>query len=1134
MTGFSFQPAIIGAILGSAALAGAMVYLCLLPEADRAARWWAAAFLLNAARYVAVLLAPLHGSALGEFLSEAMQALSAVLLLAGTVAFLGRGIRPAYIALASLACVAWAAWFTAVAPDFLVLTLPLYGLSGFAFAWTGWLFIEQRRANPGSAYRAVGLVFILSGLHKLDYPFLRPLPDWAPWGFMLAQALTTLLAIGLVIASQGRARLRAEAAERRLKDNEARFRQVTEASSDWVWETDRTLCFSDVSDGFTAATGLPRERLLHRPWFGLTETAAPPDKQRQHRLDLESRRTFRDLLFTLPDTAGRPRHFRASGTPVFDEAGQFRGYRGTASDVTSEVEAESRAVEAQRRLLAAIESLPHGFAYFDADDRMVICNGLYRAIYAGIADLIRPGTRFEELVRATAERGIYVVAPEAREAFIRERLAQHRRPSGLSEQQLADGRIVVANERRTEDGGVAGIWTDVTETRRRERALAHLVGAGVAPDLMLRASAEAITIALDYRWAGVTELIEGTGQARIVAFYDRANPTKVLAPEERQYELAGTPCATVIASRGYCSYPDGVAERFPRDPMLAAMGAAAYQGIPFSDGRGRTIGHIVAINDRPDATAVDGRGFLLLIASWLGIEFERRAAESALRISEARLRDVAESTSDWFWELDRELRFSYVSDRHRDVSRLPPERVLGRSLASFLAENFDEPVAVRNHLKLFETRQAFRDQRLSATSRSGQRRHISISGKPHFGEDGAFLGYRGTGRDITAEVEIQVEAATKSRLLQAMLDHFPAGVSIVDRDLTMVAFNKRFLELLDLPMSGFQAGDRLEKFIRYVAERGDYGPGDPATQTRERIERFRQFEPRSLEWTRPAGTVIEVRSSPLPGLGAVTTYTDITSRKRSEVELRAAVHQAELASRTKSEFLANMSHELRTPLNAIIGFSEIMRNELFGPLGNQSYIDYVRDIHDSGTHLLSVINDILDVSKAEAGKIELHEEQVDVRDLIDTSLRYVRERAGAMGLTLANDLPASLPAVLADPLRLKQVVLNLLSNAVKFTPEGGRVAVSGGLAANGDFILSIVDTGIGIAAEDIARVLEPFGQVDTTLHRRYEGTGLGLPLAKALVELHEGTLTLKSTLGGGTTVTVLLPKRRVLLPDAAQ
>src|SRR5579885_3755032 len=131
------------------------------------------------------------------------------------------------------------------------------------------------------------------------------------------------------------------------------------------------------------------------------------------------------------------------------------------------------------------------------------------------------------------------------------------------------------------------------------------------------------------------------------------------------------------------------------------------------------------------------------------------------------------------------------------------------------------------------------------------------------------------------------------------------------------------------------------------------------------------------------------------------------------------------------------------------------------------------------------------------------------------------QRAGAMGLMLSNDLPVGLPAVRADPLRLKQVVLNLLSNAVKFTPEGGRVAVSGGLAANGDFMLSIVDTGIGIAAEDIARVLEPFGQVDTTLHRRYEGTGLGLPLAKALVELHEGTLTLKSTLGGGTTVTVL-------------
>jgi signal transduction histidine kinase len=243
--------------------------------------------------------------------------------------------------------------------------------------------------------------------------------------------------------------------------------------------------------------------------------------------------------------------------------------------------------------------------------------------------------------------------------------------------------------------------------------------------------------------------------------------------------------------------------------------------------------------------------------------------------------------------------------------------------------------------------------------------------------------------------------------------------------------------------------------------------------------------------------------------------------------------EAETANRTKSEFLATMSHELRSPLNAIIGFSEIMKNETFGALGDPRYREYARDVLDSGTHLLEIINDLLDLSKIESGKLEICEEVVDIRSVNDTCQRLIKARAESASLRLATDLQPHLPGVYADPRKIKQVLLNLLSNAVKFTPEGGTVTTAARIDGGGRFVLSGADTGIGIAPENIGKAMSAFGQVDSSLSRRYQGTGLGLSLSKALVELHGGTLALESEQGVGTTVTVTLPPSRVLAREGA-
>lgn len=264
--------------------------------------------------------------------------------------------------------------------------------------------------------------------------------------------------------------------------------------------------------------------------------------------------------------------------------------------------------------------------------------------------------------------------------------------------------------------------------------------------------------------------------------------------------------------------------------------------------------------------------------------------------------------------------------------------------------------------------------------------------------------------------------------------------------------------------------------------------------------------------------------------------SEISERKRVERELRAAKEEAEVASRTKSEFLAMVSHELRTPLNAVIGFSEMLISEVYGPLGDRRYGGYAQDIRNSGQHLLGLINNILDLSKVEANKFQLKEEDVDVLDLVADSIHLVEGKAESMRITLSCiDENKTLPRLHADARALRQILLNLLSNAVKFTPPGGRVAVSARHDPEQGFVLSVADSGIGISEADIENVLKPFTQVDSSLSRKFEGTGLGLPLTKSLVELHGGRFEIESAPGAGTKVIAVFPPERVVhFPAAAE
>ena len=905
-------------------------------------------------------------------------------------------------------------------------------------------------------------------------------------------------------------------AMRELEDSQQRLLDFAVASSDWFWEMDAELRFTYLSDRNAEILGdMSSKYIGMRRQDVMKGVQEDPEVIAAHFRDLEERKPFRNFTYRTADSQGTSRVFRVSGIPVYD-GDEFVGYRGTGSDVTAEAEANQRAEQASTRLTEAIETISEGFILYDADGHIVLCNSRLKEMFPTTAHLHVPGVHFEDICRWDYEHGLTPESDMDFDTWIAKRKLAFQGKSEPFEMRTPEGLVLLSHDYRTHDGGLVGIRTDITARRESEQALAR--------------SEEY------YR-----SLIEDSLDMIIVT--DASRHATYVSPSVNRItgheveDISGFATGEFVHEDDRQSLIDGFKQAVDNGSSLPPI---RYR-LRFANGDWRILeSHGRNLLDHPIV-----KGFVIISRDVT----DQIAAEDALETARLRLQTIIENAPLIMWSVDTNGVIGMSEGSALSLIGLKPGEIVGANVFDLYADN---PQAI------WGIRSALKGESVTATVPVGDLTFdswfipMTTGSNEIVGAIGVSLNVteRQKAEDVLRQIAEGLSSSTGEEFYRSLIESIAESVGasavfvgLIDESgesvTTLAAYlYGDFVENHSYDIAGTPSemviGSELFLYKKGLQEEFP----DDADLVRKGIESYVGV-PLFDSNGGSLGLISVMFNSPIGDASALEALLPVYAaraaaeieRQRSEASMLRAKEEAELADRAKSEFLANMSHELRTPLNAIIGFSEMMRSGYAGALEEQQK-GYATDITNSGEHLLQIINDILDLSKIEAGEQVMNEEPVEISIAVTSALRIVQERARAAKLDLRVDIQSGLPALLADDRMVKQILINLLSNAVKFTPPRGHVTVVAKQDDDGSVVIDVVDDGIGMAPEDIPVALSPFGQVESAFEGQYPGTGLGLPLVQSLAEMHGASLGIESEPGKGTRVRVTFPPERNWISSA--
>ncbi|MCF8479820.1 MAG: PAS domain S-box protein [Rhodospirillum sp.] len=751
-------------------------------------------------------------------------------------------------------------------------------------------------------------------------------------------------------------------------------------------------------------------------------------------------------------------------------------------------------------LIEVLSKMEDGAALFDSNSRLIFHNAGFETLFEALRPILTPGRPFEEITRTFAAGGCVDVGPDGVDDWVARRLDRRGRGEPI-EFKLCNGHWGLATDTHLSNGQILTTVRDITaikiradqiaeSTRRMEEVEDQLERAldSISQGFYLCDSDDRLVLCNGH----LGDLLPGLGRPRPGMAFSEMMATAGL--------LGAIPAAT----------------RNPESWLRLCMARHHSPRGPwdFQNGKGRWIR--VAEARTPEGGCV---GLLTDIT-------ETRAATDLVRQREQRLDAIMNSMLDALVVIDEVGRIQSFNSAAESLFGYRAEDVMGANISLLVggghAAGHDRSIA--DYLRTGQAKIIGIGRETMARRADGTEVPVDLSiSELRQGDTRLFVGIL---RDITERKETE-------RLLREKEERYALALSgtneaIVDWDVENdhIIYSERIGEIVGLAPEELKTSAKWVSMVHadhvdgYLAQMRALMKGETTYLSCE--YRLADGVGQGERWVRHRATALRRPNGRVYRMAG--SVGDITDRRRALDRLNETKNQAEYANRAKTEFLTNMSHELRTPLNAIIGFSEVIQHEMFGPTGAPQYQEYARNISESGRHLLDVINDILDVSRIETGRMKLFPEPLDFTEVVDSVRRLIKQRAQLAGIRLDMTVVAPLPKIQGEVRRLKQVLVNILGNAIKFTPDGGLVRlVARADGITGDLVVEVVDSGIGMDPRDIPLALEPFRQVDGKLARRYEGTGLGLPLSKAFVELHGGSLSVDSILSQGTKVTIRLP-----------